>query len=552
MLTNEPTDLFFIPLANFMSGQIWDLILQTKLYIIPFIITLVVLANEARAAGADEGTPAIQAFRKFEAKAWAMLVIILFAVQPFSFSSPETYRDIKYKSYSCLAGGLGTYLTVDQLSRNPTVQSIEGANPSLWNALMNMFSTGVTNAAIHAIPCDVQEGENSLRVALMNAQEDLPDGDAYQTTLEYNMQCYNPAIKRLSDLSQMSNNSQSQINMSDLSFNSDAIRTALNGMNIDGYTNKLTATVKLPEFSEKNWYGYTATKVDCTTLGDSLHTKLVNYTKVSDRASDYSAINRRSNATQAENDDSNANSLYNNVMRHEGVKFTTKLMGGLDGAVDGSASGFGMTTLSPAGGALEIASASGDVLDVAGNMIRNTVTTASNLIGVAVDSTKVLQYQITAPLVISIAKMLLIIAFPLMMLLTGFNGNLLLVSTIGYFAIEFSKFTFELGAYLDESLTSFLFNITYLDLPEGMPVSMMKTISTSINLIGQMANYGLVAIWLVFVGWMGVKLFGSMGMSDSAGQQAASTARSGVSLVSSAGTSMATKAGTKIASNLMK
>ena len=186
--------IFFIPLANFMFGQIWDLILQTKLFIVPFLISLVVLANEARAAGADEGTPAIQAFRKFEAKAWAMFVVILFSVQPLSFSSPETFRDIKYKSYSCLAGGLGTYLTVDQLSRNPTIQSIEGANPSLWNALMNMFSTGVTNAAIHAIPCDVQEGENSLRVALMNAQEDMPDGDAYQTALEYNVQRYTPRL----------------------------------------------------------------------------------------------------------------------------------------------------------------------------------------------------------------------------------------------------------------------------------------------------------------------------------------------------------------------
>ncbi|WP_105903700.1 conjugal transfer protein TraG N-terminal domain-containing protein [Vibrio gangliei] len=542
MLTNEATDLFFIPLGNYMSSQIWDLLLQTKLYIIPFIIVLIVCFNEARAAGADEGTPAIQTFRKFEAKAWGMFVIILFAVQPFSFSSKETFRDITYKSYSCLAGGLGTYLTVDQLSINPTIQSIEGANPSLWNALMNMFSTGVTNAAIHAIPCDVQEGENSLRVALTNAQSAVPEGDLYQTALEYNKQCYAPAIKRLGDLSQMQNQ-QSEIDMSDLSFNSQAIRTALSGMNIDGYEEKLTATVQLPEYSQEGFlWGYKPATVDCSVLGSNLHSDLVEYTKTGNYAKDFAAINRRSTSSDTENDNSNANVLFNNAIHKDGRTLTDAALSSLDSTVNGNAAGWLLTTFNPSGLVLEGTSGSGSILERSANAIRNSVTTASNLLGVAIDSTKVLQYQITAPLVISIAKMLLIIAFPLMMLMTGFNRNLLLASTIGYVAIEFSKFTFELGAYLDESLTSFLFNVTYLKLPEGMSVSMMQTISTSINLIGQMANYSLVLIWFVFVGWMGVKLFGSLSMSDSAGQQAASTAGSFASSVISSGVSVAKKA----------
>ncbi len=169
MVANDLSDVFMLPLATYLSGEIWSVLEATKLFLVPFIILMLVAIGKARKQGVDEGSSAIQAYKHIEVGIISMFIVLLFACKPLSGNGAISPATISVKNFSCLVGGgsvtssggadstrngLGVFNGIDkrEFLNNPYVRLIPKSSPTLATGLMNQLSIGLANASIAALP----------------------------------------------------------------------------------------------------------------------------------------------------------------------------------------------------------------------------------------------------------------------------------------------------------------------------------------------------------------------------------------------------------------
>ncbi|MBD1577116.1 conjugal transfer protein TraG [Vibrio sp. S11_S32] len=527
MISNEVTDLFFIPLGKSLAAQIWDVLLETKIYTIPFSLYIWKCVNEARGAGSDEGSPPIQAFRKYESKLWAMLIIMLFTCQPISGS--VTNSDVAIvNDYTCTAGGMGLAgLTPKNFAGTSVINDIEPANPTLWNGLINTFAAGMTNASIASIGCSKED--ESYRAAYTKIAEAKTESkELAQLINDYNSQCYNKAMVRKNEQEFKTGD-----HLNKVTFNGEDIRDAFQGYNSS--QEEMYANVKASHFGGSDGWFDKAARASCADIGTYIQDQLTHEVETGKHKEDFkrvsvSSVNPTNDAVENQ-DEQNVNLLYENTNSpRETTGQTFRFLANAGGAAD--------IGIEAAKGNIHSVS---DGLNAVGASARYAAGNAGNLLAAATESLKVLQYQVTAPIVIGIAKMILVIAVPVMMFFSGFSGSMLLTISIGYFAFDYSKFWFELGAFLDEKLSMFMQYASAFGDKDHSQGALMFSAST-MTLLSYIVAYSLPILWYMFCGWLGVKMVGALGMADSH----SSSATSATSTLTSAAVSGAV-GGTKAA-----
>ncbi|WP_318521109.1 conjugal transfer protein TraG N-terminal domain-containing protein [Photobacterium leiognathi] len=529
MVTNELSDLLMMPLSSYIGGQIWDVIEQTKLFILPFILMMIAAVGQAKKQGIDEGTPAIQAYKHIEVSTIAMFFIILFACKPLGASANFHASDISYKNYSCFVDdeghrGIGIFNLMDKstILNGSYLSNFPATSPTLMVGLLNTFGIGITNAAIASIPC---VPHHSLRTAFTNVSDYVPDKPSLKNSLqEFDKQCYQKAVERAHAHSKDKRSEAPK----DFSYDSNDMASAYDGyVGSDGDDQPLFMTIRKKEWkhninsaagdrNESSLMSYDKVVVRCSEAAQQLSTDVDNEVNNGERKKDWAAINYMNTTEGAKKTN---HMLYTNVVNN---------VDDLAHSVQRFQDGFSKTMdeLDKAGTSLQ----NGFTADGA----RNVLNGAASMVSAAINSGKVHNYQLAAPLVISIIKAVLVISIPLILFMTGYSSKTLLTLCVAYVAIDFSRFFLELGVFLDDSLMAYADKLitsqAAVQQADDLNVQMLLTI------IGQYANYALLGVWYMFVGWMGVKMIAPMQMAESSSTDTNKGAQAGAELATNAAT----------------
>lgn len=550
MVANDLSDVFMLPLSTYISDQIWVVIEDTKLFLVPFIIMMIVAIGQAKRQGVDEGNSAIQAYKAIEVSTVSMFIIMLVACKPMSMAGSFSAASVSVKNYSCLIGGgaivgggrmsgLGIFNSIDksQFLNNPYIRQIPATSPTLLGGLLNQFGVGITNAAIASLPCTPHE---SLRYAYSKIDTYEPDKPKLKTMVKmFNNQCYKQGLNRRAIDESTKTNGSGTINYS---YDSPELMAMYRGnpMAKDGETGTMQFVIDKDYWTGANpaEIGNNSTQsnldprktiVTCADAAREIQRQLGIDVASGAANKEFAAIQPDSSAASQRKSET---LIYNNIVSGNGSvanrmesAIANSSVGRLaSGAYDGIKGGLG---------------AVGAVKDLwmekdptrAFNIINGTVGEAMTLLR----ARQVHNYQMIAPLVISIIKGVLIIAMPLILFLTGFNGKTLLTLIVAYVAIDFSKFFLELGNLIDESLLSFREIASMSDASSAG--SDQLNVLAALTTVGQYSTYMLVAIWYMFAGWMGVKMIAPMQMAQSTAEDTNQGAQAAAQIGTKAATS---------------
>ncbi|HIF9337796.1 TPA: conjugal transfer protein TraG N-terminal domain-containing protein [Photobacterium damselae] len=530
MITNELSDLLMMPLSSYVGSQIWDVLEQTKLFILPFFLLMVVAIGQAKKQGIDEGCPAVQAYKHIEVGIISMFFIVIFACKPLGSSANFRAADISYKNYSCFvddAGhrGIGIFnlMNKSDILNEPYLNNFPSTSPTLLVGVLNTFGIGITNAAIASLPCTPHK---SVRTALSNVSHYVPPKPSLKNSLqEFDKQCYQKAVERAHN-----HNKQKQVkNHTDFSYDSNELQTAYDGYyGSDGDDQPLYMTIRKKEWKhninsaagdrvETPFLGYDKVVVSCSEAAKYLSGDIDNEINSGTRKSDWAAINYMNTQEGAKNTN---HMLYTNIVNN--VDDVSHMLASTEKGYSDA-----MTTIDRMGTSLQNGLFT---LDGA----RNVLNGAASMVSASIKSGQVHNYQLAAPLVISILKAVLVISIPLILFLTGYNSKALLTIVIAYVAIDFSRFFLELGVFIDDMLMQYadklIMSQAAVQQADDLNVQMLLTI------IGQYSNYALLGVWYMFVGWMGVKMISPMQMADSSSAETSKGAGAAVDVATAIGT----------------
>ena len=531
MVANDLSDVFMLPLSTYIAGQIWSVIEVTKLFLIPFILMMIIAIGEAKRQGVDEGNSAIQAYKAIEVSTVGMFLIMLIACKPMSVAGNFSAASVSVKNYSCLIGGgavvgggkmsgLGIFNTIPKSDflNNVYIRQIPATSPTLLGGLLNQFGIGITNAAIASLPCVPHE---SLRYAYSKVDTYEPDKPKLKTMVKmFNQQCYKQGLNRRAIGESTKPNGSGTINYS---YDSPELMAMYRGnpMAKDGETGTMQFVINKSYWTGANpaEIGNNSTQrhldprktiVTCADAAVEIQRQLGIDVASGEASKEFKTIQPDNSAASQHKSEA---LLYNNIISGNG-SIMNRMESSVSGGTLGNIAHYG-------GDGIEAgASFLGAIKDLA---LHKDPTRTFNIINGAfgeamtlVRARQVHNYQMIAPLVISIIKGVLIIAMPVILFLTGFNGKTLLTLIIAYVAIDFSKFFLELGNLIDESLLSFRDVSAMSSASFGQ--SDHLSIVASLTTVGQYSTYMLVGVWYMFAGWMGVKMVAPMQMAQSASE----------------------------------
>ncbi len=351
-----------------------------------------------------------------------------------------------------------------------------------------------------------------MRYALSKIDNYEPDNAKLQSLVKnFNNQCYTQALDRKARDQKIRSES---IKGQDLSFDSREIVEMYNGKvdGVDGDKNTMfmkvrkndwtgsTGSIQFNDTNISTSEDYGTGVVTCAEAANEIKNKLRNDIRNGEAKAEFKAI---SIGNASESDELNTRILYSNIVenrgsaRHALSEYVDDINEGVSDGIDAAKIAWSSTK-----GIF-------DTNDSLGHVLNGGVATVSSML----KSQKVHGYQLIAPLVISVLKGVLIISIPLILFFTGFNAKTLLTVLVAYFAIDFSRFFLELGNLIDEVILSFR-HVAMMS-KSSMDQADSLNVLASMTLVGQYATYLLVAVWYMFVGWLGVKMISPMQMADS-------------------------------------
>ena len=184
MTLSDPIALFMVPYALTMFNHVWDLLNESGVIMIPFVVLMISEAAIAKKGGADEGSAPIQALKNIEVKGYGMFLVLTLFLQPI-YGTP----DFKYAQYSCI----DSPSIIDHVK---TVQDVRPNNglpfgqhsPSIGLGMVHEISTGLNGVAITYLPCKKGATRKDVNDIL---EKSFPSTEIlFNSIRDFNAQCY--------------------------------------------------------------------------------------------------------------------------------------------------------------------------------------------------------------------------------------------------------------------------------------------------------------------------------------------------------------------------
>jgi hypothetical protein len=180
LYTTDYLEYYLTLLAWVVSNGIWNILVASGVFALPFVAIVIQEWLKARSEGADEGNKGVLS-----------IVVILFAGIPFVPVDLATIKFDTTRSAQCQVsvplpndtGWANVYTTLDNQS----------ALVPVWWFFMHSISKAVTGAAVAAIPCG-----NDLRQIRMDVDATrIDDPVLAQEVADFTHDCYGPSRAKL-------------------------------------------------------------------------------------------------------------------------------------------------------------------------------------------------------------------------------------------------------------------------------------------------------------------------------------------------------------------
>lgn len=188
---NSYFEYFLTLLGWIINDNIWELLVETGLFALPMLFSILRLWLKVREEGDDEGNKGKLLISRLEHALYLQIVMIAFTCMPLMTASANNLVYDESRSQQC-----GYTILKPQDTNLGAMQStLDGqvAKLPLWWAFTHTLNKAVTQAAITAIPC--KPDLRQLRFDVQRTQITSPV--LRQEVQEFYEQCYVPARTKI-------------------------------------------------------------------------------------------------------------------------------------------------------------------------------------------------------------------------------------------------------------------------------------------------------------------------------------------------------------------
>jgi hypothetical protein len=183
---------YYLTLAGWLiHNGVWNLLIESGVFALPFVVIVVQEWLRARSEGADEGNKGVLSSLRIENRIFVAVVVILFAGIPFLPVDLATIQFDTSRSEQCQVNvpqpnetGWGTVYTA---------LNGQSAQVPIWWFFVHAVSKAVTGAAVAAIPC----GTDLRQIRMEVDATRIDDPILAQEVADFTHDCYGPARAKL-------------------------------------------------------------------------------------------------------------------------------------------------------------------------------------------------------------------------------------------------------------------------------------------------------------------------------------------------------------------
>lgn len=463
-----------------VSNAIWDVLNTTMLAAIPFAALIAREWYNARREGEDEGNKGLLSLNRIETTLYAMLLVYIFAAVPLLSVqfAPANFDQQYYQKCGVKTATGGTSTGAGAALGDKT------ADMPLWWALVHAISNGVTNAALGALPCNTDY--QYLRTELDHTA--IQDPTLRSEVARFQRWCYGRSRTQLFYASESLD--------ADVARDTDWIGSHY-FLNTPGYYDSFQSHRPVQGFAydaardsgygtHPSQGGYPTCKQWWSAAGNGLRTRLHDQIDTSLWQNIHAAF------TSSRADDYAIRALLNTH-------------GGMANGNSGSdvVSGFG-----------------------GGNGLNSTIGTAAGALGAGLSWLPAEGMKDVAaramPMVQYLLMMAIVIAIPVVIVISGYSMKVIGILTFGYFGMASLTFWFALSRWLNNNLVDLLYHSDAAKL--GFMAGLSNAYDISILTLVQATMVVILpTAWLAMLGWAGAGAGSALGNavrggSDEAGK----------------------------------
>lgn len=191
LYTTDYLEYYLTLVGWIVHNGIWNVLLATGAFALPFLAIVVQEWLKARSEGADEGNKGVLSAMRIENRVWVAIVVILFAGIPFIPVDLSTLEFDRTRSEQCQVNVPVPSET--NWSAAFTTLNDQSAYVPVWWFFMHALSKAVTGAAVAAIPC----GTDLRQIRMDIDSTRIDDPLLAQEVADFTYDCYGPARARL-------------------------------------------------------------------------------------------------------------------------------------------------------------------------------------------------------------------------------------------------------------------------------------------------------------------------------------------------------------------
>ncbi len=191
LYTTDYLEYYLTLVAWIINNGIWNVLVATGIFALPFLAIVVQEWLKARAEGADEGNKGVLSSMRIENRVWVAIVVIMFAGIPFIPVDLSTIQFDRTRSTQCQVNV--PLPSETNWSASFTTLNNQSAHVPVWWFFMHSISKAVTGAAVAAIPC----GTDLRQMRMEIDSTRIADPVLAQEVADFTHDCYGPARARL-------------------------------------------------------------------------------------------------------------------------------------------------------------------------------------------------------------------------------------------------------------------------------------------------------------------------------------------------------------------
>jgi hypothetical protein len=183
---------YYLTLAGWIiHNGIWEVLVASGLFALPFFIIVLQEWLKARTEGADEGNKGVLSSLRIENRVWVAIVVVMFAGIPFIDVDMNIIKFDEARSTQCQAN-------IPQPAETGWSQSFstlnnQSAKVPVWWFFLHTISRAVTGASVAAIPC----GTDLRQIRMDIDATRIDDPVLAQEVADFTHDCYGPSRARL-------------------------------------------------------------------------------------------------------------------------------------------------------------------------------------------------------------------------------------------------------------------------------------------------------------------------------------------------------------------